>query len=131
VKTAQELRAELAELDSKLAEYKTLVNRRADIAQLLDLTERLFGGGTTGPPAGADRPSANVKRLSTHADFLAQALVAGPKDINEILREVRALGWKGSGEDAIDKRRLYVALYRDKARFSLANGRWRLTQGSS
>jgi hypothetical protein len=137
MKSADELKAELVELDKKLAEYKGLMNRRADIAQLLALTERVFGPKTTGASAGAgaapapNHASTNGNRLVTHSDFLAKALSAGQKDINGLLQEVRSLGWQGSGEDATDKKRLYVALYREKEKFALSNGKWRLLQASA
>ena len=124
---------ELAEIDRKLAGYQELIQRRQDLQQLRMLLLRLDG-----IEAKADKKESHAPPLSalpppdrwTHSDHLQAALRKnGPLPITQLLIAVRGNGWQGSGDDAIDKRRLYVPLYREKEKFRLSeDGKWTLVQ---
>lgn len=138
--TIEQIEAEMAEIDKKLEDYQALLDRRGTLAQIRLLTIKLRRLEGHPEPNGArtligapEPKSAVLASALTHSHYLEMALKKnGPLPIGELLTAVRAEGWQGSGEDAIDKRRLYVPLYREKEKFKLgSNGKWSLIQTAS
>jgi len=132
--TIPEIEAELIQIDKQLERYESLVQRRQDLATLrllLMKLERSENGSKAQPvphqPKGASLAEVASEPM-THAEYIELALAQnGPLAIGDLLTAVRKDGWQGSGDDAVDKKRLYVALYREKEKFNHdPDGRWSL-----
>jgi hypothetical protein len=138
MKTIKEIEDEMLSIDKQLETYQALIQRRGDLAQLRLLALRLFpdpkakGKAPTYEPPAAKPATAIAIRgiVLTHADYLKMALSKnGPLTISQLLIATRAEGWKGSGVDKVDKKRLYVVLYREKHLFrAVGDGKWGLVQ---
>jgi hypothetical protein len=114
-----DIRAELADIESKIAELRTLTARRERLVALLRQFDALYGA----TPKKQTKQAATTPEVkqpeqvpsgATNAHYIAHVLLGkGPMDMSQILREVRLLGWTGSGDDPVDKKRLYAAMHGD------------------
>jgi hypothetical protein len=134
--TLAELKAELAEVDARLTELRSLTAKRARIASLIRQWEALFESGRKKQrrphPMAAETSKpfdGKESRGSSSGDYAEAAILSkGPLPIASLVDEMRVIGWTGSGDDATDRKRVYVALYnRGKSkRFVLEKGLWKL-----
>ena len=117
---------EIAEIDERLEEHKRLVQRRSDLVNFKQLAQRLGfveneNGASPPPPVTTDKSTPG-----TTAGFAYNVLrITGSLTLNYLLAEMRKAGWTGSGNDAIDKKRIYAAIYNKEGFFERDGEKWR------
>jgi hypothetical protein len=125
-----EVRAELVDIENRLAELRPLTARKERLAAFLRQYEALY---STAPKKQAKaatavtpvRPVETVAPGATIAQYILHALKQkGPMDIGGLLAATRSVGWAGSGDDKIDKKRLYAAMRADGRFHKDAGGKW-------
>jgi hypothetical protein len=131
--TLAELRAELIEIDEKLAEFRVLSARRERLSNLIRQWEALYADprAKKGHQKRATQPPSlvEISQNSTTSSYAIEALSKkGPLALGDLLQEARALGWAGSGRDLIDKKRLYAAMFKNHKFSKGTDGRWRLAE---
>jgi hypothetical protein len=115
----QELDREIAEIDEKLKGLHALEQRKAELLTFKRLAQRLFG------PNDATVPSETIA-FTTAGLILSILQSEGGKTISEILAAARLRGYKGSGNDFVDKKRLLAAMYNLREKFEKDGLTWRL-----
>jgi hypothetical protein len=133
--TIDELRAELSQIDARLAELRGLTAKRARIASLVRQWEALYESGKKKRKvhaiANMSAQPTTARLPITTGDYAEQAIKAqGPLPIADLVDHMRLLGWNGSGDNVTDRKRVYVSLYdRGKSkRFVLEQGLWKLKE---
>lgn len=124
--TIEEIDRELTEIDAKIANIQALQQRRSDLYNVKLLMTRLRTGSLDA--LDASRPRTEISRNAT-ADYAALVLSThgGELHIAEILKNMRDAGWLGSGNDQLDRDRIYSAMHRQKNKFEkVAASKWRL-----
>jgi hypothetical protein len=141
--TLEEAEAKLAEIEKKLSRLDTLVQERADWQayrySLLKVTKQEAGPATAPIREAAPVFSGSLKQPIvledgvplplTTVDHAEKALKAkgSAMRLGEMLEVVRRNGWKGSGDDRLDRDRLYSAMHRQRHRFTPAGRQtWKL-----
>lgn len=128
----QELDKEIAELDKRLADLAALQARRNDLVVLKQLATKLWGtrptNGTLPLSVPVPLPGMRRRRGQTTASFIHKVLTEkGPLTTQDLLAEMRRRGYNGSGEDAVDKKRLLAAMYGVDEMFERSDdGRWKV-----
>ena len=117
---------EIKQLDEKIAAHQQVVQRRSDLVNLKLLLQRLYGIDGHEPPVQV--ASGNGKQQPTTADYARLVLSSGnePLTLQDLLLKMRNLGWKGSGKDKIDRRRIYAAIYDQEDFGRYMGGTWGL-----
>jgi hypothetical protein len=113
----EEIEKEIAEIDAKLETYERLLQRRRDLVMFGDLANKLWG--IHQPPSRGKTAEVALRVLLSQNSAM---------DLNTLLEGMRRQGWKDSGNDARDKKRLYVAICKSK-HFVRDGERWK-AQGS-
>jgi hypothetical protein len=133
--TLKDLKEELASIDGQLAGLRALTVRRTRIAGLIRQWEALYESKKKRKTAKPSLEAVAKRKVltptaKTNADYAAQAIQKkGPLKIAQLVEEVRALGWVGSGDDVVDRKRIYVSMYETKGRFSRDNkGNWSIAR---
>jgi HB1, ASXL, restriction endonuclease HTH domain len=124
--TIEEIDRELAAIDAQIANIQSLQQRRSDLYNMKVLMMRLRTGSLEG--LDASRPRTNINRNAT-ADYAALVLSThgGELHVAQILKNMRDAGWLGSGNDEVDRDRIYSAMHRQKNKFEkVAASKWRL-----
>lgn len=132
--TIAELKAELAEIEAKLTEYRSLSARRERIASLIRQWQSLYGErephskklGRKQPPSIA--PVTDLAEGGTVVYVIRALTKTGPLTLDELLQQTRALGWPCSGNDLVDKKRLYAAMYKRPKFTKGVDGKWKLVE---
>ncbi len=132
--TVEKIDRELAEIDAKIehiralhhANIQTLQQRRSDLYNVKVLMTRLRTGSLEALDVSSPRTPAS--RYGT-ADCAALVLSThgGELHIAQILKNMRDAGWLGSGNDKVDRNRIYAAMHTQKNKFEkVAASKWRL-----
>jgi hypothetical protein len=137
--TLEQANARIAEIEKELRKLDALMQERGDWTayrdSLLRVTKQIVPRSATPMAATSARPfqiesGVPIPPLPpTTVDYAERALKAkGSKmHLNEMLEVVRKNGWKGSGNDKIDRDRLYSAMHRQRHRFRPAGEQtWKL-----
>jgi hypothetical protein len=109
----QEIDREIAEIDERLKELQGLQQRRSDLYNFKLLAQRLWGKEQTNghaPQKVEPYPKFTPKTNSEYAYQVVSAH-ANSLTLDELVTEMRAAGWKCSGEMEVDKKRVYAAIY--------------------
>ena len=105
------------------------------LQEFLAMAQRLFpddvGDGTgTAPSAQVGHQSVDDQLVITIADRAEQILrKRGRLHMKELFREMRAAGWKATGDDGKDLKNLRNTMYSRKKRFkNIGNNTWEILQ---
>jgi len=119
-----DVKKEIETLDSQIAQLEKLRQRRNDLATLWGLAQRVMGFEDSQSVAAQDEPKNSTHPRETVAAMAYRLLAEkGDMSIGELLVAMREAGWKGSGQDPVDKRRIYSAIHL-KSEFKLEDGKW-------
>jgi hypothetical protein len=127
--TIAELKTELAETDKRLTGLRTLVARRDRLAALIRQWEALYDSPAKKTPKKHPAAVTKMPEPSGTTGYALHVLrTKGPSTLDEILQESRRLGWVGSGNDAVDKKRLYAAMFSKPEECGKGpDGKWRMS----
>jgi hypothetical protein len=131
--TLAELRTELAETERQLAEMRKQTVKRDRLVALIRQWEALYEPPVKKQPKPHATPTVTVPTTVTklpedtgNLGYIVHAIrTKGPQEIGELLVNIRQLGWEGSGNDAIDKKRLHSTIYTNRPKVvKNASGKW-------
>ena len=127
--TVEEIDREMAVMEKKIQELQKLVQRRNDLSNLKLLTLRLRGERETPLSTQVALPDSENRKApsGTTGDLACRILSSrGPMNLSDLMFAMRADGWKGSGEDLRDRKRIYAAMYTAKDRFEQDGNMWKV-----
>ena len=125
---------EIATLSKKIAKLKKHQQRHDELQSFVQLGNRLSSNGATGGTevegASTVATSERPRRRKTTAVKAEEVLKeSGPLSLENLLDEMIHAGWTSNGNRAKEKKAVYVAMHRGKARFECGeDGRWRLQE---
>lgn len=125
---------EIATLSKKIAKLKKYQQRHDELQSFVQLGNKLSSNGATGGTevegASTVATSESPRRKKTTAVKAEDVLRAnGPLSLENLLAEMINVGWPSNGNRAKEKKAVYVAMHRGKARFECGeDGRWRLRE---
>jgi hypothetical protein len=125
----QEIDREIADIDNKLKELQALQQRRSDLYNIKLLAQRLWGdpkpsGGANGNGAHS-MPSVPANSTNAGVAFHVLSSHPNPLSLDELMVGMRTAGWKCSGDDEIDKKRVYAAIYKKPGFARTPENKWR------
>jgi hypothetical protein len=124
--TVEAIDKELAQTTAELQEYNQLLQYASDLQQMRLLILRMSGKLPSTTPAPVTRKAAAGS--SATSDFAKKALSHhGPLALKTLVQDMREMGWRGSGDNAVDQKRVYAAMFRMKRVFERTDdGKWKL-----
>jgi hypothetical protein len=124
--TLAELKADLATVEAKLKVFNELAMERFRLTELIKAWETFFP--EEGKSAQTQSTPVVIQNFGTQAtaSFAHHSLDEfGPMSTAQLLVSVRQKGWKGTGDDAKDRDRLYQAMKRLPQKFArTVDGKW-------
>jgi hypothetical protein len=143
--TIQQATRELVEIEAKLQDLEKLHKRRELLRQFVALGEQLTSPNGTSPAATAmtvearNVPRPPVTDSQDQEQGPSTAVVAykllqgysGKMHIQALVEKAKEAGWVGSGDDARDKSRFYIAMHRQPKKFKrYGGGYWSVREQS-
>ena len=118
----QELDRQIAEIEEKLLQYQSLLQRRADLLNLKAVAKKLNGDIADYP-----KPPVSGELRGTGGILMSILKERGPQTLSDLLTLSRSYyGYQGSGQDGIDKKRLAAAMYQRADIFERKGEKWGL-----
>jgi hypothetical protein len=133
--TLEELREELHSLEQRISALQEMVLRRNRIANLIRNWETIYSipsepkvvSPKTSTPAKTSKTRNPGDRSQTAAYAERSITAVGPLQPDDLINAMRNLGWPCSEDNAVDRKRVYVALKRKANKFQREkNGAWNL-----
>jgi hypothetical protein len=125
--TLAELKTELTKTEEKLRAYNEIILERNRLAELIRAWETAFPTEADGSRKQSQAAIEAPQSPESTDSFAHRALREfGAMTTGTLLISVRQKGWKGSGDDAKDRDRLYQVMKRRPEKFArLPKGKWK------